>query len=204
MTTLKLSYFDINGGRAEPIRLALHIGGIAFEDYRFGMEAFEQERLNTPLGQVPVLEVNGVNITQTNAILRYVGKQTQLYPTDLYQALICDEVLDAIEDTINKIVPTLFLSGAAQKEARESLVKNELPKYLKFLEDKLVQQGGEWLANSKLTIADLKISALIGWLNSGALDHIPDDLIAHVAPKLNQLQNKVTSDAGVVAYYASL
>ena len=36
MAKLKLTYFDFDGGRGEPARLALHIGGIAFEeDVRF-------------------------------------------------------------------------------------------------------------------------------------------------------------------------
>jgi glutathione S-transferase len=34
MAKLKLTYFDFDGGRGEPARLALHIGGIAFEDQR--------------------------------------------------------------------------------------------------------------------------------------------------------------------------
>jgi glutathione S-transferase len=39
MAPLKLLYFDI-AGRAEMIRLALHIGGVDFEDVRIGREEF--------------------------------------------------------------------------------------------------------------------------------------------------------------------
>src|SRR5258708_32515588 len=34
MAKLKLTYFDFDGGRGEPARLALHIGGIAFQGHR--------------------------------------------------------------------------------------------------------------------------------------------------------------------------
>ena len=34
MAKLKLSYLDFHGGRGEPARLALAIGGVAFEDDR--------------------------------------------------------------------------------------------------------------------------------------------------------------------------
>jgi hypothetical protein len=34
MPKLVLTYFDFDGGRGEPARLALTIGGIAFEDRR--------------------------------------------------------------------------------------------------------------------------------------------------------------------------
>ena len=82
MPQLKLSYFDFHGGRAEPIRLALAIGGVAFEDHRFGFPEFAEVRKTVPFGQVPVLHVDGVQVTQSDAILRYAGKLAGLYPTD--------------------------------------------------------------------------------------------------------------------------
>ena len=42
MNKLKLTYFDFPGGRAEPTRLALHIGGVAFEDYRCPFSDFPE------------------------------------------------------------------------------------------------------------------------------------------------------------------
>ena len=43
---------------------------------------------------VPVLEVHGVNVTQSVAHLRYAGKKSGLYPTDDLQALRVNEILD--------------------------------------------------------------------------------------------------------------
>ena len=48
MNKLKLTYFDFSGGRAEPARLAMHIGGIAFEDYRFAPSDFSEVRKTDP------------------------------------------------------------------------------------------------------------------------------------------------------------
>lgn len=64
MDTLKLTYFDFPGGRAEPARLALHLGGIAFEDHRFPFADFAEVRKTTPLRQVPTLHINGVQVTR--------------------------------------------------------------------------------------------------------------------------------------------
>jgi hypothetical protein len=100
MNKLKLTYFDFPGGRAEPARLAMHIGGVQFEDYRFSPGDFSEVRKTTPLNQVPTLHVNDLQITQSDAITRYVGKLSGLYPEDDLQALLCDEVMGALEDMI--------------------------------------------------------------------------------------------------------
>ena len=201
MSQIKLTYFDVDGGRGEAIRLALHIGNIAFEDHRFAFADFESERAKTPLSQVPVLTLDGAQITQSNAILRYIGKQADLYPSDNKQALICDEVMDAVEDCTDKIVATFFLQGSELEQARAKLVKGDLAKYLQFLELKLVEQGGEYFAGQRLTIADLKVLPLVSWLMSGQLDHVPQDLVANVAPRLAQHQQKIANDEVIQNYY---
>ncbi len=43
--------------RAEPTRLAFHIGGVPFEDVRISHDAWPAMKATMPLGQVPVLEV---------------------------------------------------------------------------------------------------------------------------------------------------
>ncbi|WP_448247983.1 glutathione S-transferase [Thalassotalea agariperforans] len=201
MAQLKISYFDVNGGRAEPIRLALHLAGINFEDHRFPFSDFAQEREQTPLGQVPILTLDGKKITQSNAILRYVGKQAELYPSDIYQALLCDEILDAAEDCINKIVATFPLTGDYLKTARDNLITGDLTKYLRFIESKLIEQGGEYFVAQKLSIADLKIVPIVGWINSAMLEHIPTDLVAKVAPKLNEHLTRISSLPAIKSYY---
>lgn len=54
--SLKVHYFDF-GGRAEAIRLALHIGGVSFEDVRFPREKWAELKPLTPFGGTPTLEV---------------------------------------------------------------------------------------------------------------------------------------------------
>ena len=94
MAKLKLTYFDFHGGRGEPARLALSIGGIAFEDDRVQPSDWERGKADTPFGALPVLEVDGQTLAQSNAINRYVGKLTDLYPSDAWQAALCDEVME--------------------------------------------------------------------------------------------------------------
>ena len=201
MPQLKLCYFDFHGGRGEPARLAFAIGGIAFEDFRFAGADFPAVKATTPLGQVPTLSVDGVQITQSDAITRYAGALAGLLPTDPYQALLCDEVLGVVEDANNKMSPTYRMTGDAQKEARAELCSNALPMYLRWMQSRL-QERGDYFADGRLTVADLKVFVYVSGLNSGRLDHIPSDLVEKVAPLLNAHAQRVANTPAVAAYYA--
>ena len=122
MSSYKLTYFDFDGGRAEPIRIAFHTAGVEFEDNRLSFQEFNEMRKDTRFNSLPVLEIDGDEVTQTNALCRYVGKMAGLYPADDVQALYCDEALDALEDLLHKIVPTFGLKGEELQEARAKLV----------------------------------------------------------------------------------
>ena len=50
---LNLTYFDIDGGRGEAARLAMHIGGVEWEDHRISFEEFGKTRESFPFGRVP-------------------------------------------------------------------------------------------------------------------------------------------------------
>ena len=202
MSQLKLTYFDMHGGRGEPARLALHIGGIAFEDKRFGFADFAEVRKSTPLNQVPTLHVDGVQVTQSDAINRYVGKLAGLYPLDAFQALLCDEVLAAVEDANVKLGTSFGLTGDALKQARDALVSGVLPLYLGWLQTQLQAHGGQFFADNRLTIADLKVFVFVKGLNSGRLDHVPTDLVEKVAPLINTHAQRIAQTPAVAQYYA--
>ena len=201
MDKLKLTYFDFSGGRAEPARLALHLGGIPFEDHRFAFGDFAEVRKTTPLDQVPTLHVNDVQVTQSDAITRYAGKLAGLYPEDALQALFCDEVMGALEDINTKIGATFGMTGDALKHARETLAADVLPRYLRWLQNQLEAHGGEFFADHRLTVADLKVFVMLRWFSSGKLDHIPADLVEAVAPKLAAFVDRIAGTPAIAEYY---
>jgi len=160
-------------------------------------------RNDTRFNSLPVLEIDGAPVTQSNAMCHYVGKMAGLYPEDALQALYCDEVMGAVEDISHYIVRTFGLEGAELKSAREKLVEGWLTVYLKGLEELLARGGGEYFADNRLTVADLKAAVLTGWVLSGLLDHVPADLVQRVAPSLVEHQKRVNGDPIVTAYYDS-
>ena len=201
MAKLKLTYFDFDGGRGEPARLALHIGGIAFEDHRIVGKDWPAFRDKTPFLGMPTLEVDGQAVSQSNSINRYVGKLTGLYPKDDWQAFLCDEVMDAAEDISTRIAQTIDLPEDAKKTAREELAAGHIKRYLEQFQARLKAAGGEYFADQRLTVADLKVFMLTRWLRSGALDYIPKDLVDTVAPQLVKHFERVVSYAKVAEYY---
>ena len=202
MAKLKLTYFDFHGGRGEPARIALSIGGIPFEDERVKGTDWEGRKPGTPFGALPLLEKDGEILAQSNAINRYVGRLTNLYPSDPWQAALCDEIMEAVEDITSKIAATMFLSDEQKKAQRKALVEGPLPLYLARLQQRLEAHGGRYFAGDRLSDADLKVFVLIRHLKSGVLDHVPTDLPDRVAPKLVEHYERIKNDPGVKAYYA--
>ena len=203
MTTYKLTYFDFDGGRAEPIRIAFHAAGIEFEDNRLSFSEFGEMRHETRFNALPVLEIDGAAVTQSNGMSRYVGKLAGLYPEDDVQALYCDEALGAVEDTYHHILRTFGLQDDELKKAREKLVDGWLSVYLRGLNELLARGGGVYFADNRLTVADLKVFVQIRSLTAGTLDHVPTDLVQRLAPDLVEHQERIESDPLVVAYYGS-
>ena len=202
MAKLKLTYFDFHGGRGEPARLALSIGGIPFEDDRVAPSDWASRKADTPFGALPVLEVDGKTVSQSNVINSYVGKLADLYPSDPWQAALCDEVMEAVEDIGTKIGATFALPEEQKKAQREELVAGPIPFYLTRLEKRLEAHGGHYFAADRLTVADLKVFVWIRHLKSGALDHVPADLPDRVAPKLVEHYERIKSNSRIKAYYA--
>ena len=114
MPDLKLHYFDFNGGRGEVARLAMWLGRIEFDDQRIPLTDWPAQRDAMPFKALPVLEVDGELISQSNAINRYIGKLSGLYPDDRLEALRCDEVMDAVEDVVTQVVLTFVIEYAGQ------------------------------------------------------------------------------------------
>lgn len=201
MQKLKLSYFDMNAGRGEVARIALFIGKVAYEDNRVKFVDWPAMKQKTLFGSIPILEVDGQEVAQSNGINRFVGKLTGLYPTDPLQAAFCDEAMDAVEDVSSQVVSSFNIKDEEEKKAkRKELSDGPLTFYLTRLQRRLEARGGQYFADNRLTVADLKVYLWIRHIKSGNLDYIPTDLPDRVAPLLLAHFERVKSDPGVAAY----
>ena len=151
---------------------------VEFEDKRVDFKTFK-ELGKAPFGQAPILEVDGKVISQTGAIARYCGKQGGLYPRDDdFAAAKIDELIDTATDITCLIGPTMRMAEEEKLEARKKLAEDKIPMYLAALEAIMIANGSTgFFVGDKMTIADIALWRLFGWLKGGNLDGLPTDLI---------------------------
>ena len=157
---LKLTYFNIEGA-AEKVRLALKLGGIDFQDERIDMASWSALKPSTPYGQLPLLTIDDqAPVTQSFAMLRYVGRLTNLYPADPQEALQVDEACGLQEDFARALTPSMYIGmrphlfgypedmpeadrKAIQAKLRATLVAEggDIPRFLGYFEAMLAKQG---------------------------------------------------------------
>ncbi len=201
MTQLRLTYFDAPG-RAEPVRIALFVAGLSFEDRRLKFPEFMELKQSgaLPLGSLPVLEVDGRTFAQTAAMLRFAAHKgsAKLYPSDPLAALAVDSVIDTFNDTIShQLTPSLFERDMEKKlEMRRALLAGPLTLALRYTES-LIE--GPFLTGSELTIADILLGVTVQQYRSGTLDGIGPEVLASY-PKLAALGDAFNAHPSVVAY----
>ena len=85
MPKLKLTYFDIHGGRGEPARLALSIGGIPFEDDRVAPSDWLACKPEYAVRRFASAR-SGWTDTCPIECHQSLRRQADLYPSDAWQA----------------------------------------------------------------------------------------------------------------------
>jgi len=212
MATYKLTYFGITG-LGEPIRVALTLAGIPFEDDKLGGEAWGEKKKDPKYAncQMPIFEITEggatTMMTQSRAILRYIGQigkfqDKPLYPQDPMSAFYCDEVIEMVEDFRPYIVPTVSIADQAEKEAaRAALVQPDGKMYpgLKRLNDRLAKFP--FAAGNDPTIADFYAVCVCYMFQAPTFfDGFPANSFEPF-PNIVALKNKLMSLPPLVAYY---
>ena len=148
----KLSYFPL-GIRAEPIRMTFALSGTKYEDERISMEEWGARKADFPTGQLPHLLWNGHSMSESLAILRFVGKKCGMYPEDAFEAWQCDQVIDFLNDFVVKLCsPLLFKKDFG--EENQKFYGEYTEKIVKFLGKMHKENGKKHICHDKATIAD--------------------------------------------------
>ena len=194
-------YFDI-AGRAEAIRILLHIAGIDFEDKRFAFAEWKDIKPTTPLGQVPVLRIDETQYTQSSALARYAAKLAGWYPMDdPLQALIVDEVVEAANELMTKAPKSK--DPQELKTLREEFQATTMKQYASLIEQRIqASESGTSVAKT-MSFADLIVTGMVKSIQKGTWDHINPKFFEDY-PGIMAVYKAVEENEQVKAYYASL
>ena len=204
----KLTYFAIPG-RGEATRLALVIGKIPFHDHRVAFADWPSLKPTTPWGSLPFLTLadGTTTIAQQRAILRLVGKETQLYPTDVLSAAKVDEIMDAADDLG---VKTNAIGQGLEKGEKETARKaafetgGPIHALLEKIDTFIATNGQDGYAvGDSLSIADIFLYTGSSNLVSGMLDGVPVNALDGW-PNIMKTRKIVRSHPDVVQYYNNL
>jgi glutathione S-transferase len=196
MSSHELIYFD-TPGRAEGIRLCLHIAKADWKDTR--ISDWPSVKPTTPLGSVPVLKIDGVGHCQSTALLRYAGKLAGWYPSDPVEGLTVDEAVDTLNELMSKAPHSS--DPEELKKKREEYQATTMTKYAAFLEGMIQRNGGSGFA-STASIADLAMMSTVGSIESGSWTHINAQFF-EAYPGIMATAKATKENEQVVDYYKS-
>ncbi|XP_052873491.1 glutathione S-transferase [Anopheles cruzii] len=187
MPDYKVYYFNVKA-LGEPLRFLLSYGNLPFDDVRITREEWPALKPTMPMGQMPVLEVDGKKVHQSVAMSRYLAKQVGLAGADDWENLMIDTVVDTVNDFRLKIAVVSYEPDDDIKDKKLVTLNNEvIPFYLEKLDD-IARENDGHLANSKLSWADIYFTAILDYLGYMT----KSDLIAN-HPNLQRVVDNVTS-----------
>lgn len=88
----KLYYFDLMA-RGLQSALCMELSGLAWQPSGFTRDQWDELKPTTPFGQMPVLEIDGMMIGQSAAILNYIGHRANMLGSTNAEYAICQMLL---------------------------------------------------------------------------------------------------------------
>ncbi|MFM2163170.1 MAG: maleylacetoacetate isomerase [Pseudomonadota bacterium] len=169
-------------GSAHRVRIALALKGVAYRDVSIDLGKRAQDapafRALNPAGQVPVLEIDGLVLTQSVAILAYLDASRptpRLFPEDPIAAARVWEITEQINSSIQPLqlpgsarrdlLAHLGLSPSEAASGIEAYVRDHLATALDRLDRQVARTAGRFCVGDDVTAADV---ALIPQLDAAA------------------------------------
>lgn len=171
----RLTYFE-GRGLGERIRCLLAEAGVEYEDRILTKEMMAELRETGQLlfQQVPLLEIDGLKLVQSGAIVRYLARKYNLYGSTAEEAVQCDMLYDGLNDLMK-----VFLGYVFQKDkpayATEKMAP-ALPRYLKPMNDALMRNNnGEekgFLLGDRISFPDFLLLEVLEYVNEILPSHL--------------------------------
>jgi len=180
----KLHYFK-GRGRAETTRWMLAVNRIDFENIAIETPlalAALRATGKLPFDQMPLLELDGLNLSQSSAMIRYLARQGDFYGRDDTEALWCDMIAGAVADFAETAIQAAFQTST---EIATTSMQTRFAKFGPCFEARLASNGGEFCVGNRLSLADVVLAEAL----TSYLEWLPD--LLSETPRLKDLQSRV-------------
>ncbi|XP_050828224.1 glutathione S-transferase-like isoform X9 [Serinus canaria] len=159
----RLTY--LNGrGRMESIRWLLGAAGVEFEEvYLETKEQYEKLIKDGFLlfQQVPLVEIDGMKMVQTRAIMSYIAGKYNLYGKDLKERALIDMYVEGMFD-LNELLMTYgYLAADKKEEYFANMMEKAENRYFPAFEKVLKDHGKDFLVGNQLSRADVQLLEII-------------------------------------------
>ncbi|KAM7171797.1 glutathione S-transferase 3-like [Macrochelys suwanniensis] len=157
----KPKLYYLNGrGRMESIRWLLAAAGVEFEE--LFLETREQYEKLLQDGyllfqQLPLVEIDGMKMVQTRAILSYIAAKYNLYGKDLKERAMIDMYVEGTTDLMLLILPWPFLSSEAMEKQRTVIIQKATNRYFPVYEKILKDHRQDFLVGNQFSWADVHL-----------------------------------------------
>lgn len=195
----RLTYFH-GWGLAEQVRWVLAATGVVWEqvglDSRDEFLDLRDTQCKFLFGQMPLLEIDGLQLVQSQAMVRYVARRGGLCPEDPAELVLCDMVAEAVKDARGCLTAAPFQGspGDASHAAHMEKLPPLFLKYFTRFEKILAAGGGTVLKSGRICYADVLLTEMFHGYSSLS----PGCLRPY--PLCSALMGAVTSMSPVAAY----
>ena len=164
-----------------------------------------------PFGQAPILIVDDLHIAQMDTILRYLGREHNLYGSSNVEKTVIDMILGGVE-AIRSCYTDLIYKGELKEDpkkeyfakhfGKESITQRNGGAHFQYLENFLQRNGGadKWVVGSSASIADLQLFDLVDLHLREAL--FPNEM-KEMFPLLVQHHDFIAGQPGIAEYLKS-
>ncbi|XP_058518172.1 glutathione S-transferase Yc isoform X3 [Ochotona princeps] len=185
----KLHYFNARG-RMESIRWLLAAAGVEFEEIHMKTKG-DLEKLRSDgslmFQQVPMVEIDGMKLVQTRAILNYIADKHNLYGKDMKERALIDMYTEGMADLDGLILHHSFSSPEEKEKSLPPIKEKARNRYFPAFEKVLKSHGQDYLVGNKLSKADILLVEQL--YNMEELD----PTILSSFPQLKALKTRVSS-----------
>ncbi|XP_074093292.1 glutathione S-transferase-like isoform X2 [Macrotis lagotis] len=189
----KLYYFN-GRGRMESVRWLLAAADVEYEEELFETaEDFENfvKRGKLMYQQVPMVEMDGMYLVQSRAILKYIATKYNLYGKDLKEKALIDMYVEGMRDLNDMIMLYPFSLPEEKQKNMDYILERATERFFPVYEKALKDHGKNYLIGNQLSWADvqlIEVILMVEELKPGILSAFP---------KLQEFKAKVSKLPGI-------